>query len=77
MRRHGYIAGVSFVKTGWSIYNLAYEYRLTEGEGSHVVYVNSMAELKQEIRKIVGDYHYEQENQIPMSLLPGESQATS
>jgi hypothetical protein len=53
LRTYGEIRGVSFHKVGFSIYHLAIEYKLSVGDGSISVYVNSMAELKKEINNLV------------------------
>lgn len=52
MRTYGEIRGVSFRKVGFSIYHLANEYKISNGQETISVYVNSMAELKAEISKI-------------------------
>lgn len=54
MRAHGEIGGVSFRKVGFSIYTLKTEYKLSTGDGSVSVYVDTMKELKEEITKFKG-----------------------
>lgn len=55
MRTYGEISGVMYKRVGWNIYNLATEYRLFDGDMRKSVYVNSMAELKQEIRDFIAE----------------------
>ena len=64
MRTYGEIGGVDFVRQGFSIYNLATEYRLSYQGETSTVYVNNMAELKDEIRKLSGGCIDEQQDQI-------------
>lgn len=52
MRSYGEIAEIYFTRKKYCIRNLAYEYVLTDGYDTTItVYVNSMKELKDEIRK--------------------------
>jgi len=60
MRTYGEIAGVSFNRLRWSVYHLATEYRLYDGESTKLVYVNTMLELKEEIRNFIWE-EYESE----------------
>lgn len=63
MRSYGEYADVSFQRVGWSIYNLAYEYRIWDGYDAKSVFVTSMRELKDEINKFVMG-GYDEENEI-------------
>ena len=49
MRKYGQIQDVDFRHQGYDIYNLAQKYKLISYHGTKFVYVNSMAELKEEI----------------------------
>ena len=51
MRTYGEIDNVSFEAQGFSIYELAEEYKLWKYGLNKTVYVNSMTELKAEIAK--------------------------
>jgi hypothetical protein len=53
MRSYGEIGEVCFQRKGWSIYNLATEYRVWDGCRSKSVFVNSMLELKEELNKFI------------------------
>jgi len=53
MRSYGEIAGVSFQAKGFDIHNLAYHYRIRDGQRSASVYVNTMLELKTEINRFI------------------------
>lgn len=68
MRKYGEINGVSFSDQGFSIYNLAYEYKLRSVDGSVLVYANSMAELRAEISKFIGEAEYEP-GEVPVRSL--------
>jgi hypothetical protein len=60
MRSYGEINGIDFKKFGYDIYNLAYKFELRGYQGKKFVYVNSMAELREEINKFNGE-HYEED----------------
>ena len=64
MRRYGDIGGVYFIRQGYSIYSLAYEYKLTHNGEASTVYVNNMTELREEISKLAGDYIDDQQARI-------------
>jgi hypothetical protein len=49
MRSYGEINEVDFKRFGYDIYNLAFKYELRDYHGKKFVYVNSMAELREEI----------------------------
>jgi len=58
MRKYGEIDGVYFVFQGFSIWNLAYEYKLSYDCVTILTYANTMKELKQEINKFRnGEYN--------------------
>ena len=66
MRRRGTIDNVEFALQGWSIYHLAYKYRLTWSRGlddeTELVYVDNMRQLKDAIKeKTLGLYRYEED----------------
>lgn len=50
--KRGEINGVQFQYVRWSIYALAYEYKISAGHGSQTIYVNTLTDLKNEIGKI-------------------------
>tara|TARA_R110002012_G_C11292538_1_gene572173 strand:- start:122 stop:346 length:225 start_codon:yes stop_codon:yes gene_type:complete len=64
VRRYGDIGSVYFVRQGYNIYNLAYEYKLVYNGEASMVYVNNMTELREEIRKLEGDCFDEQQDQV-------------
>ena len=55
VRKYGYIGNAYFSHQGFSIRNLAEEYKIVCNEESKTVYVNSMSELKHEIAEIYGE----------------------
>lgn len=59
MRSYGEINEVDFKRFGYDIYNLAFKYELRSYQGKKFVYVNSMAELREEINKFNGEYYEE------------------
>ena len=65
MRKYGDIGGVYFVRQGYSIYNLADEYKLVYNGEASIVYVNNITELREEIRNLAGDCFDEEQYQVP------------
>ncbi len=59
MRNYGEIKDVIFIRQGWNIYNLAFEYKLSYDGEVFLVYVTSMAELKKEIANLIKEGIYE------------------
>ena len=51
---------MDFKRFGFDIRNLAIKYELRSYQGKKFVYVNSMAELREEINKFNGE-HYEED----------------
>lgn len=59
MRTYGEIGGVSFVSHGFDIYNVANKYKLSHNGRNISVFVNNMAELREEITKFLEGEHDE------------------
>lgn len=60
MRKYGTIDNIDFKNRGFSIYELAYEYTLSDYGRSKSVYVNNMKELRKAIADFINEDRYGQ-----------------